>query len=441
MTELFIQKQWNGEFFLPNSYEKRFCGDISYSPKEGVIFSYTITGFDVPTETEVLYGVLSSGDICTLFGHFSPRHAGLNFRSGMTTRSGKAGFLCLAIGAFLTQDELIRDINFSLTNLQEFFYPSGFKNLVKYSDKPIYSLKTPFGKMEVRNTANFDPLHSEDIRFQIYSRDSEALNELSQAFKNIKSKYPDSFFLLKKDIAYRISLEFAQEITIQEAYEHITSISNLFALLTFRPVYSESIRWTKPGFNESIIKIELYPSMVIDPRTIEHCNRKHSYWHMPITRSTVPLDSIVSGWLQAPKNNSPIVSSIQHETGFRNVHVAHGEIILYVTQFESISYAANQTDKKYEYPLKSYGSQKLRDGLMKIFGKSSLEDVAIAIGDLRNEIAHVLRPKHWLTRLSLEQLVKISQYLKLTVIGYILISIGVPTNAIDNYQKKYSPDA
>ncbi|HFD80295.1 MAG TPA: hypothetical protein ENK05_07905, partial [Gammaproteobacteria bacterium] len=163
MSELFTEKRWTGEFFLPDSYEKRFCGEVNYSPEEGVILSYTITGNDVPPETEVLHGVLSSGDKCTLIGRFSAHHAGTSLRNGLVTHPGKAGFLCLVIGDLLPHDERFADIDFSLTNLQEFFYPSGFKDLVKYSEKPIYSVDTPFGRMEVGNTATFGSLHSDDI--------------------------------------------------------------------------------------------------------------------------------------------------------------------------------------------------------------------------------------------------------------------------------------
>lgn len=388
----------------------------------------------------MLHGVLSSGDKCTLIGHFSPYRAGTSLRNGLVTRSGKAGFSCLAIGEFLAHDERFADINFSLTNLQEFFYPSGFKDFVKYSEKPIYSVDTPFGRMEVGNTATFGPLHS-DIASHIYTPDSEALDELSLAFKKIETKYPKSSFMLKKDIAYRIFLKFELEITIREAYEHITSFSNLFALLIYNPVYPECILLRKPGLDGALIEIEIYPSMILDPRTINLSTRDRVHRHMPITQSTVPLDSIVSTWLQAPQNHSPIVTSIQHETGFQTRHEAHGEIVLYATQFESISHNAKEKDKKYEYPLARYGSQKLRDRLMKTFDKSSLEDVAIAVGDLRNEIAHVGRPQYWLEKLSLEQLVRISQYLQLTIIGYMLANIGVPADVIATYQDRYSPDA
>nr|VFK23555.1 MAG: hypothetical protein BECKLPF1236B_GA0070989_13641 [Candidatus Kentron sp. LPFa] len=160
---------------------------------------------------------------------------------------------------------------------------------------------------------------------------------------------------------------------------------------------------------------------------------------MPITQSTVPLDAIVSAWLRSTHNHSPIVSGIQHETGFRTAHTAHGEIVLYATQLESIAHDAGQKDKKYQYPLESYASQRLCDRLMKTFEKSSLEETAVAIGGLRNEIAHAKRPKHWLTMLSLRQLIRIAQYLQLTIIGYLLTDIGVPVDAIVKYQDRYSP--
>lgn len=440
MTELFMEKRWVGEFFLADSYEKRFCGQIQYSPEEGVLLSYTITGHDVPTETEVILGVLATGEKCTLIGRFSPQLAGHTLRNGLITRTGKAGFHLLAIGDFLAADEVLTNIDFSLTNLQEFFFPSGFKDLVKYSEKPLYSVSTPFGEMEVGNTATFGTLNS-DISSQIYSRDPAALDELNLAFKDIGAKYPSSFFMLKKDIAYRIHLKFAAGATILQAYGHIRDFANLFALLTYAPVYPESIHLRKLGHDNQQITVELYPSMVLDPRTIELSTHKKFHWHMPITQSTVPLDSIVSAWLQVSQNHSAVVSSIQNETGFRDEHAAYGEIVLYATQFESISYSAGEKNQKYEYPLTTYGCQKLRDGLGRIFGSPDLSGVVKAIGDLRNELAHVGRPKKLLAKLSLQDLVHISQFLQLTILGYILASIGVPATAITRYQEEFSPDA
>jgi hypothetical protein len=439
MKELLTKKRWAGEFFAPGCYENRFSGEINYSAEDGVFLSYTILGHAVPASTEVLHGVLSTGDRCTLIGQFSPQSAGMTMRNGTVTRPGKNGFLYLAIGDFLAADERIAEIDFSLTNLQEFFYPSGQKDFIKYSEEPLYSASTPFGKMDVRNTATFGSLDS-DIASHIYSADPQALNELSLAFKEIETKFPDSYFMLKKDIAYRIYLSFEPTISIHSAFEYIHSFSNLFALLIYSPVYPESIRFRKPGPNHPTVN-ELYPSMILDSRTIALSIRDKFHRNMPITQSTVAIDSLISAWLNQPRFHSPIVASIQHETGFRTEHAAHGEIVLYATQFESISHSAQQKDKKYEYPLIANGTPKLKAGLMRAFGQSTLQETAIAIGDLRNEISHVGRPKRWLETLSLRQLVEISQYLQLTLIGHLLTSIGVPRKVVVNYQDKHCPNS
>lgn len=435
---LFSDKKWTGEFFLPDDYDHRFSGEIFYSPEHGVVLNYTITGFEVPNESDILHGVLSTGEQCTLIGKFSPAYAGMSFRSGLTTRQGEDRFQFLAIGDFLALDESFAEIDFSLTNLQEFFYASGLKDRVKYSENPICSVATPFGEMQIGNSARFGHLHNE-ISSQVYSSDAQALASLEMAFKEVQAKHPDAFFMLKKDIAYRIVLKLLPSLTLRDAYSHIYSFAKLFALLICNPVYPESIRVKKIDAEGQSFSLEVYPSMVLDPRTIKQSAKAQFHPQMPIRKNTIKFESIVTEWFKAQHSQSPVVTRIQSETGFRSEHVAHGEIVLYATQIESISYSAGEKDKKYEYPLQVYGCQRLQAGIMKAFGVHSLEDMAIALADLRNEIAHVGRPKKWLTSLSLGQLVDVSRYLQLTIIGYILQDIGVPKDVVENYQAQYAP--
>jgi len=133
-AKLFEEWQWIGEFFVPDQYEKRFPGKISYSPEDGVILSYSITGNELPSESELIHGVLDTGDKCTLVGNFKPHRTGFAVRNGLSTRPGKVGFYCLAVGDFLEPKEVFADLNFSLTTLQEFFFPQGFKDNEKFSD-------------------------------------------------------------------------------------------------------------------------------------------------------------------------------------------------------------------------------------------------------------------------------------------------------------------
>lgn len=439
--DLFSTKQWFGEFFLQDAYDKRFTGQIEYSPENGVILSYTITGHAVPTESEVVFGVLTSGEKCTLVGKFSPQYTNRNEKNGLKTRSGKAGFMYLVIGDFLTHDELLFDFSFSLTNLQEFFFYKGHKDFVRYSDKPIFCLSTSFGEMKIGHNASFGSLNK-DIKSQIYSCNQDALNELESAFKEIEAKYPDSNFMLKKDIACRIHFGFSSGATIRQAYDHISDIANLFALLIYSPVYPDNILVQKKRGDGHPTTLEIFPSRFLNTGTIELATQERLNFHMPITNSNVALDKIAQAWLQAPQNHSTIISSIQNETGFRDEHTVHGEIVLYATQLESIKnkdkIKGNQL--KYEYPLNRYGCKKILDGLGVIFGKTGLTDIGEAVGDIRNEIAHVGRPRALLAKLSLKDMVHISQYLELTIIGYIMTTIGVPAHVITKYQEDFCPE-
>lgn len=439
--ELFSTKQWLGEFFLHDAYDQRFSGKIEYSPENGVLLSYTITGHDVPTESEVIFGVLATGEKCTLVGNFSPKHSGITLKNGLATRSGKAGFLYLVIGDFLTQDELLFDFNFSLTNLQEFFFYKGYKDIVRYSETPIFSLPTPFGEMRIGHNASFGSLHK-NIKSQIYSRDTDALNELESAFKEIEIKYPNSSFMLKKDIAYRIHFKFKLGATILQAYDHISDIANLFSLLIYSPVYPDSLRVQKKSGGKTTTTLEIYPSMTLNTRTIELATQERFNYRMPITNTSIDLGKIAQTWFQSPRSHSTIISSIQNDTGFSYEHTVHGEIVLYATQLESISHNNGMKSKhnKYEYPLDHYGCEKIRDGLGAIFGKAGLTDIGKAVGNMRDEIAHVGKPRTLLAALSLNDMVHISQYLQLTIIGYIMKTIGVPANVIAKYQENFCPD-
>lgn len=437
MKELFTERRWTGEFFSPDSYEKRFCGEINYSPEKGLVLAYTIANNNFPADTELLHGILSTGDACTLVGQFSLRqHTSLNIRNRFTTHLGKTGFFYLALGEFLVDDEKFSEINFSLTNLQEFFYLNGRESNTKYSETPIYSINTSFGKLEFHNKAIFDFLN---IDTHIYNKNSAALSELNIAFKKIQTKYPKSIFDIKKKLEYLIRLNFKYKVSVLDMYKQIEKTSDLFSLLTYNPTYPESIQLIKRGEKNQPKTISLYPSMNLDPRTMEIIKEYKPNYNMPIKQSTVDIDFIIKNWFENQKNYSSIVLSIQNETGFITEHAAHGDIILYATQFESISFTKNIKVKKYELPLKNYGSHNINSGLMKIFGKSTLEDTAKAIGELRNEIAHIEKPKLWLKNLSFAQLVEISQHLQLIVIGYELINIGVPKNVVETYQDQHCP--
>ena len=439
--ELFEDKHWVGEFFVNNDYEKRFIGEINYSPENGVMLSYSIAGDKIKDEAKVVHGVLATGEKCTLIGKFDPQNSGFAWKNGLYVIRGKAWFLCLLVGDWLDENELIYDFNFSLTNMQEFFFPKGFKDRVKYSDKPLFNIKTNYGEIEVGNNARFCFL-GKDISRQIYSRNENALEELKDSFEKVEKKYSDANFMLKEDISYRIYLKFDSGENITKAFKHIFDIANLFSMLIYGPVYPDSIYATKEIGKNQTISINIYPNMALNKRTMDLCIQERSHFNMPITNSNIDLASTIMKWLDDSKDylSSTIVSRIQHETGYRNEHSIHDELVSHATQFEAISYGALKIEKKYDYPIDNYGTQKIKAGISKIFSKADESDIGKGIGNLRNEIAHVGKSKQLLKSLSIRDMVNINLYLQMTILGYILDGLGLDKSMITKYQDKFTPD-
>lgn len=440
MAELFEEKHWIGEFFINDNYEERFVGEVNYSPENGVVFSYSITSHQVPDEANIVHGILSTGEKCTLVGKFSPRQFIPTLKNGLATQHGKIGFSCIVIGDLLKNEEKFNNINFSLTGMQEFFFPKGYKDLVKYSDKPLFSINTNYGKIEIGNNAKFNFLHK-DVSSQIYSRNQDAQNKLKKLFEELGEEYPSANFMLKKDIEYRIFMNIDTGLDIVSIYKHINDISNLFSILIYAPVYPDSIHILKKDEENHSVTLVVYPSMSLGNRTMDLSLKDRSHFYMPITKRNIDLEEIIKQWLNTSNDYSTIVSSIQNETGYRDEHSLHGELVLYSTQFESISYDADGKESKYEYPINEYGTDKVKNGVKRIFDRAGESDIGKGIGCLRNEIAHVGRPKKLLNKITMRDKVYLSQYMQLTILGFILNKIGIDKTVINEYQDKFTSDA
>jgi len=432
MLTLFDPDEWIGEFYVED-YAKRFPGRVNYSPEQGIILDYSIEDCNFPENTKYLLGILSKGEKCTLFGNFNLKYSGPEIRY-----HGKHPFVFMTIGAHLKENDLFNDVIFTLTNLQEFFFPKGYKDFVKFSKKPLIELQRPEYNLSVENNASFKFMNR-DITSMIYSHNTEALDQLKEAYTLIENKYPDSNFMLKEDISYNIHLTFNADKTIPDILNNIHEVADLFSVLTYKPVYPETIRILL-GEDKNKRLLSIYPTLLLGKRSIDLIKKEKFHFHMPITNSKIDLPTVIQNWERISNNYSTLVSGLQHETNFRDEHSIHGEIVLYVTQLESISMKnGKKRIEKYEYPIGQLGSDHIRDGLNSIFGKINNHKLGKNIGDLRDEIAHVGKPKKLLPKLSLGELVYIGQYLQVIIISSILSELEIPIKIIHEYQKEFTP--
>ena len=321
--------------------------------------------------------------------------------------------------------------------MQEFFCPAGHVNLVPYSSDPLFKHVTGYGSVEVGLDASFDMIPS-NFGGLFHSPNLEALTKLREDLAKIAPTYSEHLLLIKKDTRFVFRIRTNSPSGLVDIHRHVVDMANLFAILCHRPVTPDGIRIPISDDNGSYSHtLDVYPTLLLERRTIELCTRDVSHFTLPINHSNTQIGGIVGHWLQRKKDYSVIISSIQTMTGLTDIHSLHGEIVLYATQFEGITSEDHaDADERFRYPIERYGSEKITATLENLFKRPDLGE---AISNLRNEIAHFKRPKTLLNRLSRSELVIISQCLHLTILGCILHQLGCDSKTIERYQTTFLP--
>ncbi|MFQ1844125.1 HEPN domain-containing protein [Aeromonas veronii] len=150
------------------------------------------------------------------------------------------------------------------------------------------------------------------------------------------------------------------------------------------------------------------------------------------------MKTVLSNWLDVYDDFQVLSVSHQYETGFRTLHYAQSDIILYSTQLEAINVdLGGSSSEKYVRPFNTYASSELESQLVKIFEKTGEANLGRAIASLRNELAHVGRPKVMMRKLNIDDYVDIGQILRLVVISHLFAKLGIHQEQIHQYQGRF----
>jgi hypothetical protein len=433
MTDYFAEQVWTGTFSPVGNHSDRFSGELRFSFTDGLTLDYFYEG-SPQVKGDYLTGLLMTGEKCTLIGHLPLLCPRRRMHYGFVSSRGKLGLPFAILGDFVGATPRIEKMSFTVSGMQDFFDARGREDAIKFSREPICSVATDFGSVEIRNIGDFSSTHS-DITNHIHTNDPAAEAALSEKFRELLDEFPDSTFLIKKSISYKVSLNFKNHLSLDEAYKKVTAISDLFALLAYNPMVALDITFRPPDFNPKR-DLKLLPYILKNNQTLGLCKQANERAILPIKSSDLNLSTVLERWLSSYEMYKTTISSIQGQTGYADLHSVHSEIILYATQLEEINkQLAGNKEKKYVLPFERYADQLLMGRLLAIFDVSDIGKMGDAIWALRGELAHIGRKKIWLNSLSLEELSMISQCLELTVISYILTSIGVPKLAVYRYQR------
>lgn len=437
----FHSYEWLGIFWMP-SKELEFPGKLIYTPEDGVTLEFMCpTGHDV-ANSDCLYGALSSGETCTLFGNFNLSNYGFHFGE-ISIYKGTAKFNAVLFGVHSLVDEKFSGLALDLTNFQEFCHPQGLKGYAKYSDVPLFEGKANGLSICIANTGRFSYLESE-IENLFYCRNEEVVKELSEAIDGVLQKNKDVEVFQRKDIGWELVLKSSENIQYSEINKNIGKLEGLFSLLIFSPVRRSEVTVLKAlADNEKFDRLPLLTSLFdMSKHKIEVLHRYISNFHQAITPNTVNnFSEIISNWFENYDGFKSFSLQVGNRFGKYEQVQLRSSLILYLTQLEAVSksHGRNKDREKYDFALTLYDKTYIRDVLKSVLQLDSAEGIGKRLSELRGEIAHVGRPENLLSKFSGQELLKICRCLELIIASYIYEKLGVPELNIKEFQKKECP--
>ncbi len=356
-ADLLDDRIWTGEFFPPDGYADRFAGTLKYTPDKGVQLRYRVTGERIKQEFPLVHAVLDSGQKATLVGRFAMPAAQLpTIDQGLMSYSGQAGFSCLLLGDFVAPEAGWRSVAFTLTLMQEFFFPEGYKGWQRYHPEPLLTLSLDGRQIEVASHATFD-FAAPDLTTHFYSTNPQLIERLRDCVGQVRQEFTKDYLMLKKDFRYDVIIRYDKPQGCDAAYQDIQRLADFFAVLMYRPVYLQWIEAQSADETYPDGRLRVYPSMLIDPRTLGLCRRETSHFHLPITAHRIDLEAVMRTWWSAADRFDVMGSSLQHETGLQNRHAIHGDLVLFASVLDGISHADKiPGNQKYLYPIEEHAA-------------------------------------------------------------------------------------
>ncbi len=431
---LLIDQKWVGTFFPPGKEELAFGGELSYSPTDGVRLQFAIPlerGFS--ESCPFLHGSVNGGMPCTLVGDFSPENSGYSMHNGYSywTSTGRS-FKYILFGAHCDEGTTFDSFQFDISGSQEFFGTASSKRLTPYKKGAIFGAEIDAGVVNVHHTGTFDFVPS-DLRSILHDASQDALDELQSAYEQVKAHHPDFHPFLKKSLDYSFELKLEEETGVIPAYQQCAKISDLFSLLFFCPAKLSQFHAIGRDEDRRPYYLPVFPSTISEKDTIERSLAERDHHNLPLNVSDVDLAVLVSNWVREGDRFSTIVSMLQSQGSVISSYSVLSSIVLSATQLEDMAYQAGEKNDKFGYGIKAFASNKLANHLAAVL-RCVVSDLGNQVAGLRNEIAHVGRPKKILNSLTNRQRYQVCRALEAIVVGYALEKIGVTSASREKYQ-------
>ena len=434
---LLCNHEWAGRFYPVGRADLAFAGHLRYSATDGLKLRYAMPMnlADRETQWDVLHGETSNGTPLTLVGNFSAQNSGFAFRHGQSfwTSSGHP-FAYLIEGYQFEGGVTFDRFDFEITGLDDFFMPKGQSDFVRYSKAPIASANSGSGAFAIAHKASFGVLGN-DLRAQIHSDNEVALDELQAAYNHLREKHPSFFPYLRRAFGHFARFTPDDPCSITDALKQIDSVVALLSLLRFCPTRLTSLSAIARDECGHPHGMRVFPYRIDDQDAIDLSRSDRDHHSLPLNSSDMMFGRVLKAWSTGHDHYSSIISAIQSTTRKVAVHETHATIVLAATQIEAIAVSNGNGAKtsKYSEPIAQYASPRLQAVIAGLFS-CDVGGIGAALSDVRNEIAHVGRPRVRTASMTTRDLYRVGQCLQIVIAGWILERLGVSSTAREKYQ-------
>jgi len=437
-ADLLSDHEWSCAVHPPGRPQLAFAGTLRYSPLDGLTLEYSsLPDKEYDNEIDHLHGVTTSGDPFTLVGKFSTERAGFRARSSSFYHVGKHSFQYAIFGHHIDRACKFESFELDICGLRDFLTASDYSALASFEVKALFDTRTSYGRISGIQNISTTPLPRR-LSDQIHcmEEDEPAMSKLQKAFDAIKLEHPEFRPFVKVKSEYRILIECEEGATIEQAYETCQAIADLFSIFFFGPAPLHTLTAQVIDTSGKRHSWEVFPAKLSETGSIKRATATKSYHHLPINFSDIDLGEAIKNWLSTKDDFRTLVCSLQSATTLISHSEILSRIVLSAAQLEGIAKKAkkNKDSEKYQYAIDAHASQRMIDKLCSLLQRDQAQ-LGKAIGDLRNDIAHMGRTSKIAHTLNTREKYMACIAFEAIIISYVLGSIGVSKPALDKYQK------
>jgi len=449
--------EYLGEFWVPNNKSCKFPGIIKYSPVNGITLK-TIQinrGIDV-TSSNRIFGITEEIGRITLLEPVQKTKSYIYGKDKISQETYM--FLLLVLGLHIGKKLEIHRSSISFSDLNEFCYPQGWKDLDKFDSETIFScpvtaqtrnLEDITINLGLKKGASGHMLPDDPSDLFVFENGNEKTKEkLNKSINGILSQKKGHVFV-KQEISYHF--EITSNSSDSYLLSHVQSLSNnllsMLRLFTFNhdivlknfTIYDEKLERSYEVIKSQFVSPEALEKAIAEDRT-----SSRTYDWIPVNRESIAdnVEQIINMLFGFLNQKTDIVCmSLLNHISSRIDPVQHFILLLSAIQQWSIQEKGKvKNTEKYDWFIDKYSNNIIKTDIKKLIPMKKTVSVGQFLSDIRNTIVHPrgVESKKYLKDIFSPTLISnINEYLFILLYIALIQKIGVSSKSIEKLYSRY----